>query len=77
MGRLEELVREGKYPNPVQYYDFLSNKVILNFRPRFPDQTVKEEFKCVLSKNMKYEQVLPHIPLIQTRCVDKGRLLRP
>lgn len=56
-GRLEELVREGKYPNPVQYYDFLSNKVILTFRPRFPDQMVKEEFKCVLSKNMKYEQV--------------------
>jgi len=52
-------LREGKYVNPVQYYDFLTNKVVLKFLPRYPDQMIKEEFKCVLTKNMKYEQVSP------------------
>jgi ubiquitin carboxyl-terminal hydrolase 7 len=61
MARSEELLREGKFPNPVQYYEFLINKVILKFLPRYPDQMVKEEFKCVLSKNMKYEQVLSQL----------------
>ena len=54
---MEELIREGKYPDPIRYYEFLYNKIILKFVPRYVDQTVKEEFQCVLAKNMKYDQV--------------------
>ena len=52
-------MREGKFPDPIRYYEFLHNKIVLKFLPRFTDQTVKEEFQCVLAKNMKYEQVFP------------------
>ena len=55
--RQEELLREGKCPDPIRFYEFLSNKITLKFIPRYTDQTVKEEFSCTLSKNMKYEQV--------------------
>lgn len=55
--RLDELLREGKYTDPIKYYEFLYNKIIMKFVPRYIDQTVKEEFSCVLSKTMKYEQV--------------------
>jgi ICP0-binding domain of Ubiquitin-specific protease 7 len=57
-GRTDELIKEGKYPDPARYYEFLHNKIILKFVPRNPDQMVKDEFQCVLAKNMKYEQVL-------------------
>jgi len=54
---LEELGREGKYLDPVKYYEFLYNKITLKFVPRYTDQMIREEFSCVLAKNMKYEQV--------------------
>jgi len=50
---------EGKYPDPIKYYEFLYNKVTFKILPKFTDQMVKEEFTCVLAKNMKYEQVPP------------------
>jgi hypothetical protein len=55
--RLDELVKEGKYPDPARYYEFLQNKITLRFMPRYSDQMVREDFQCVLAKNMKYEQV--------------------
>jgi len=60
--RLEDLVREGKYPDAVRYYEFLHNKVTLQFLPKSEQQPIKESFACVLSKNMKYEQVSPQCP---------------
>ena len=57
-GRLDELIKEGKYPDPARYYEFLHNKITLRFMPRYSDQMVREDFQCVLAKNMKYEQVL-------------------
>ena len=57
MNRLDELIKDGKYPDPARYYEFLHNKITLRFMPRYSDQTVKEDFQCVLAKNMKYEQV--------------------
>src|SRR5436305_3526627 len=55
--RVEELLKEGKFPDAPRYYEFLSNKIILKFLPRYPDQMVKEEFLVTLSRTMKYEQV--------------------
>jgi ubiquitin carboxyl-terminal hydrolase 7 len=57
MCRVDELVRDGKYPDPQRYYEFLHNKINLKFVPRYPDQTIKEQFACTLSKTMKYEQI--------------------
>jgi ubiquitin carboxyl-terminal hydrolase 7 len=56
-GSGDELLREGKHPDPQRYYEFLHNKITLKFLPKYPDQTVKDEFQCVLSKTMKYDQI--------------------
>lgn len=66
-GRLDELIKEGKYPDPARYYEFLHNKIILRFLPRYSDQTIKEDFQCILAKNMKYEQVFLVMDLLNDR----------
>jgi len=69
---LDEMIKEGKYTDPIRYYEFLSNKVTLKFLPRYPDQAVKQEFYCVLSKNMKYEQVQTILKtLLRSRLLPK------
>jgi ubiquitin carboxyl-terminal hydrolase 7 len=72
-GRLDELIKEGKYPDPARYYEFLHNKITLRFMPRYSDQIVKEDFQCVLAKTMKYEQVRPVMDLIDDRLRVKWR----
>ena len=71
-GRLDELIREGKYPDPMRYYEFLYNKITIKMLPRHPDQMVKEEFSVVLAKNWKYEQVcLCVMVLMVGRCKSR------
>ncbi|KAL0946992.1 hypothetical protein HGRIS_013138 [Hohenbuehelia grisea] len=47
---------QGMYPNPVQFYDFLQNRVMLIFKPKFeePDHD-HPEFSLVLSKKQNYD----------------------
>lgn len=41
-----------------QYYDFLQNRVLVNFKPRYEDPTGRvAEFELMLSKKMTYEVV--------------------
>jgi len=53
-----DLESQGWYPNPVQFYDFLQNRVTVLFRPKFneigPDQP---EFTLVLNKKHEYDAV--------------------
>jgi ubiquitin carboxyl-terminal hydrolase 7 len=83
---MEELQAQNKYKEPVSFYDFLHNKIVLTFRPRFEQQLVKEEFQCVLSKTMKYEQiaakVADHLKVQPTHlrffpCSADGKTPRP
>lgn len=56
--RVHDLDGQGLYSNPMQYYDFLQNRVMVVFRPKFeePDQ-VHPEFSLVLSKKQNYDVV--------------------
>jgi len=46
------------YSNPVQFYDFLQNRVMIILRPKFeePDHD-HPEFNLVLSKKQNYDTV--------------------
>lgn len=56
--RVHDLESQGLYSNPMQYYDFLQNRVMVVFRPKFeePDQD-HPEFSLVLSKKQNYDVV--------------------
>ena len=56
--RIHDLEAQGIYSNPMQYYDFLQNRVMVVFRPKFeePDQD-HPEFSLILSKKHNYDIV--------------------
>ena len=56
--RVHDLESQGLYSNPGQYYDFLQNRVLIIFKPKFeePDQD-NPEFKLILSKKQNYDMV--------------------
>ncbi|KAF8350768.1 hypothetical protein F5887DRAFT_1210069 [Amanita rubescens] len=53
---VHDLESQGLYSNPVQYYDFLQNRVMIIFKPKFeePEQD-NPEFKLILSKKQNYD----------------------
>lgn len=56
--RIHDLEAQGLYSNPLQYYDFLQNRVMIIFRPKFeePDND-RPEFNLILSKKHNYDIV--------------------
>ncbi|KAG8878853.1 hypothetical protein FRB98_005967 [Tulasnella sp. 332] len=46
--------QQGLSPTPVQFYDFLMNRVLINFKPR-DEEKDKEEFDLTFHKKMNYE----------------------
>ena len=46
------------YSNPIQYYDFIQNRVMIFFKPKYeePDQN-NPDFHLVLSKKQNYDVV--------------------
>jgi hypothetical protein len=56
--RVHDLESQGLYSNPVQYYDFLQNRVMIIFKPKFEDHDQDQpEFKLILSKKQNYDIV--------------------
>jgi ubiquitin carboxyl-terminal hydrolase 7 len=56
--RSQDLLAQSLYASVPQYYDFLQNRVLVNFRPRYEDPTGRiAEFELMLSKKMTYEVV--------------------
>ncbi|KAI0780819.1 cysteine proteinase [Trametes elegans] len=53
---LHDFEAQGLYSNPVQYYDFLQNRVMILFKPKF-EETDQEhpEFHLTLSKKQNYD----------------------
>ncbi|GAA5896538.1 hypothetical protein JCM6882_005722 [Rhodosporidiobolus microsporus] len=46
------------FTNPIQFYDFFLNRVVVTFRPRFDDpEREQEEFSITLSKKNSYDQM--------------------
>ena len=48
---------QGLYSNPAQFYDFLQNRVMILFRPKFDEAEPDPEFSLVLSKKQNYDAV--------------------
>lgn len=51
---IHDLETQGLYSNPAQFYDFLQNRVMVLFRPKFDDSD-DPEFSLVLSKKQNYD----------------------
>ncbi|EEB92201.1 hypothetical protein MPER_09324, partial [Moniliophthora perniciosa FA553] len=53
---IHDLESQGLYSNPMQYYDFLQNRVMIIFRPKNEDPDHDHpEFSLVLSKKQNYD----------------------
>ncbi|PSR74161.1 hypothetical protein PHLCEN_2v10117 [Hermanssonia centrifuga] len=53
---IHDLENQGLYSNPTQYYDFLQNRVMIVFRPKFEEADQEHpEFTLVLSKKQNYD----------------------
>lgn len=54
--RIHDVDSQGLYSNPVQFYDFLQNRVLILFKPKVDDVELPE-FELMLSKKMNYDTV--------------------
>ncbi|KAJ3479232.1 hypothetical protein NLI96_g9207 [Meripilus lineatus] len=53
---VHDLENQGLHSNPAQYYDFLQNRVLITFRPKFEEADQESpEFNLVLSKKQNYD----------------------
>jgi ubiquitin carboxyl-terminal hydrolase 7 len=55
--RVADMENQGMYSNPVSYYDFLQNRVMVNFKPKDEDSEKAPDFNLTLSKKMTYDMV--------------------
>jgi len=51
---IHDLEIQGLHSNPVQFYDFLQNRVMIVFRPKSDSDPEAPEFNLVLSKKQTY-----------------------
>ncbi|EKM55554.1 uncharacterized protein PHACADRAFT_256265 [Phanerochaete carnosa HHB-10118-sp] len=53
---IHDLENQGLHSNPTQYYDFLQNRVMIIFRPKFEEADRDHpEFSLILSKKQNYD----------------------
>ena len=56
--RIHDLEAQGLYSNPIQFYDFMQNRVMIVFRPKFEEiSDENKELQVVLSKKHTYDVV--------------------
>ena len=56
--RIHDLESQGLHSNPAQYYDFLQNRVMIVFKPKFEEPNHDHpEFQLTLSKKQNYDTV--------------------
>jgi hypothetical protein len=56
--RIHDFESQGLYSNPVQFYDFLQNRVMIIFRPKNEEIDAEHpEFSLTLSKKQNYDAV--------------------
>ncbi|TDL15584.1 cysteine proteinase [Rickenella mellea] len=58
-----DLGAQGLFLDPIQFYDFLQNRVLILFRPKNdePDKNVYPEFELTLSKKMNYDHMAARV----------------
>jgi ubiquitin carboxyl-terminal hydrolase 7 len=62
--RIHDLESRDLYTTPVQYYNFLQNRVVIMFRPKFEDPDPDTEFSLALSKKQNYDIVRDYFILL-------------
>jgi ubiquitin carboxyl-terminal hydrolase 7 len=61
--RQQDYEAQQLYPQVPQFYDFLQNRVLVNFKPKFEEvTTTNPEFELMLSKKMTYDVVSTAFP---------------
>lgn len=56
--RINDLEAQNLYSSVPTFYDFLQNRILVTFKPRYEDPTGKmADFELVLSKKMTYDVV--------------------
>ncbi|KAH9450894.1 hypothetical protein MJO29_009439 [Puccinia striiformis f. sp. tritici] len=58
---LDNLGRQRLYLDPVSFYDFLANRVMVRFKPRHDHMAKTDEFDLTLSKTLTYSQMAHRI----------------
>ena len=58
--RVHDFEAQGLYSNPVQFYDFLQNRVMIFFKPKYEEADADSEFNLVFSKKHTYDVVSVH-----------------
>ncbi len=62
INRIHDLEAQGLYSNPLQFYDFLQNRVMIIFKPKFEEIDQEHpEFSLILSKKHNYDTVSPSL----------------
>lgn len=59
--RVNSIVQAGNYADPPKFYDYLLNKVSINFSERNPVETEEGQFTLELSKKMTYDQIVAKV----------------
>lgn len=55
---VHDLEMQGLYSNPVQFYDFLQNRVMIVFRPKHEEPSQEQpEFHLILNKKQNYDSM--------------------
>ncbi|KAJ2913743.1 hypothetical protein MD484_g6676, partial [Candolleomyces efflorescens] len=55
---VHDLDMQGLYSNPVQFYDFLQNRVMIVFRPKHEEPSQEQpEFHLILNKKQNYDSM--------------------
>lgn len=58
LSRVSDCEQQQLYASVPQFYDFLQNRVLVSFRPKFEEPSATNpEFDLMLSKKMTYELV--------------------
>lgn len=59
--RSNAIIQAGNYADPPKFYDYLLNKVAINFSERNPADTDDGHFTLELSKKMSYDQIVAKV----------------
>jgi ubiquitin carboxyl-terminal hydrolase 7 len=54
---VQDLEAQSLYSSTPQFYDFLQNRVLVQFRPKYDDPLNPPDFELMLSKKMTYDVV--------------------
>jgi len=54
--RVSAIQQGGNYANAKDFYDYLLNRIVVKFQPRFPKNEDGEVFELPLNRKMSYDQ---------------------